>query len=124
MRGESGKCLLTFTASLKDGIELAMHQYIGIPTDRGSEMGVERDRQSVVLIFCNIEHTGAEILSLCSRFSGQQLKDLPNTGVSNSFKGFHNGTRRSDVDLISEALRSFLESFLCDGSAHCTRAAE
>lgn len=83
-------------------------------------MGVKRDRQSVVLIFCNVEHAGAEILSLRSRFSGQQVEDLPNTGVPNSFKGFHDGSRGTDVDLISEALCSFLESFLCDGSMYRT----
>jgi hypothetical protein len=77
-----------------------------------------------VLVFRDVEHAGAEVLGLDCGLSGQQLEDLPDNRIVNSFERFHDSTRRSDIDLVSEAFRSLLESFLCGGSVRCLQTGE
>ena len=93
-----------------------MYQHVGIPTDRRGKVCVERDRKRVVLVFRDIEHACAEVLGLGCSLSRQQLKDLPDKGIVNSFERFHDSARRSDVDVVSETFCSLLESFLYRGS--------
>ena len=84
-------------------------------------MCVERDRKSVVLVLRDVEHTSAEVLGLDCGLSGQQLEDLPDNWIVDSFEGFHDSARRGNVYLVSESFRSLLESFLHGGSVRCLR---
>jgi len=82
-------------------------------------MCVERDRKSVVLVLRDVEHAGAEVLGLDCGLPRQQLEDLPDDWIVNSLERFHDSTRRSDVDLVSEPFCSFLESFLRGELVRC-----
>ena len=52
---------LRFSTSLKDGVQLTVDEDISITTDGGSEVGVERDVQSVVAVLGDVDHTSAEV---------------------------------------------------------------
>lgn len=49
--------------TLENRIQLPMDKDISVATDGRSEVGVERDVQSVVTVLGDIEHTGTEVLS-------------------------------------------------------------
>lgn len=49
--------------TLENRIQLPMDKDISVATDGRSEVGVERDVQSVVTVLGDIKHTGTEVLS-------------------------------------------------------------
>ena len=87
-------------------------------------MRVERDRKRVVLVLRDIEHASTEVLGFHCCLSGQQLKNLPDNGILDCLERLHDTARRRDVNFVSEAFRSLLESFLYDVSVDCMKKAK
>jgi hypothetical protein len=71
-QGIQGQTLIR-TSALQDRFELTVDKDISISSDRRGEMRIERNVQSIMLIFCNIQHSSAEIFGTMGGFEREQL---------------------------------------------------
>lgn len=85
---------LAGSADLQDRIELTVNQNIGVTTDWGGEVRVQRDVERIVTILRYVEHARAEVLRTLGSLLQQDLHDTADGGIGDRIQRTHKGTRR------------------------------
>jgi hypothetical protein len=80
------------TAAEDGRLELTMDKHIRVPTDRRSEVRIEGDIESIVLVLGNIQHSSAEVLRTWRSFGQQKLKQMTSRGVLDNLNRSHQGS--------------------------------
>lgn len=95
----------------QNGFELAMDHNIGVTTNRGGEVRVEGDVESVVAVLGDVKHAGTEVFGALHRSGREVLEGETLGGVGDASDGGHQGLGRGWVEVDAETLHAVREGF-------------